>query len=275
MPFFHSRKEGGGKIRLELSEDFRRGDRALAEYFFALDGLELTGDALWNLLKEFSQREHPLLHLYLPQREGEMKARDFKIHKLKRNTISIWDLSLDGEAVSFMRQHSRVRFGFLHRNGFFLFETRILGKARDNEELLIVEKPKTIYRDRRNYLRYQLWPELQAFLGWMQVQEISWIGMGLFSDTLLEPREILENALLSLPPVYSIETRECLHRESKLQVPGAVVCYKVSLEMCFYYGLSFDQEFSDEQSEKLGDFLHALHKRLLEQRSRESFPSHE
>ena len=275
MPFFHSRKEGSGEIRLNLAEDFRQGDRALAEYFFALDGLELTGDALGNLLKELSQREHPLLHLYLPQREGEMKVRDFKVHKLKRNTISIWDLSLDGEAVSFMRQHSRVRFGFLHRNGFFLFETRILGKARDNEELFIVEKPKTIYQERRQYLRYQLWPELQAFLGWMQVQEISWNGMGIFCDTVLEPREILENALLSLPPVYSIEASECLHSESKLQVPGAVVCYKLSWEMCFYYGLSFDQNFSGEQSETLADFLRALHKRILEQHSRESFSVHE
>jgi len=274
MPFFQSRKEVSGEIRLDLAEDFRRGDRAHAEYFFALDGLELTRDALWNLLKDFCQGEHPLLHLYLPQREGEMKSRDFKVHKLKRNTISIWDLSLDGEASSFMRRYSRVRFGFLHRNSFFLFETRILGKARDNEELFVVEKPKTIYQERRKYLRYQLWPEHQAFLGWMQVQEISWIGMGLFSDTVLEPQEILENAPLSLPPVYSIKTRECLHPESKLQIPGAVVSYKLSREMCFYYGLSFDQKFS-EQSETLGDFLHALHKRFLEHRSGENFSVHE
>lgn len=262
MSFFHSRKGEHTKIRVDLSEDFRHADRPPASYFFPVEGLELTGDDLRNLLKDFCHGDRPLLHLYLPKEEGEGEAREFKVHKLGRRTLSILDLSLDEEAVTFMREHSVVRFGFEHNNNTFVFETHALGKTAEDGEILIVEKPQTIYQERRKYRRYQLLPEHHAFLGWMQVQDISWTGMRILSDTLLQPRDVLENALLTLPPVHTVETGECLYQGSKIQVPRAVVSYRLTRDLCYYYGLYFDMEWSEEESEKLESFLRALRQRF-------------
>jgi hypothetical protein len=261
MSFFHSRKGGSKKIKADLTEDFRHPDRSPAHYFFPPEGLELTGDTLRSLLKDFCNSERPLLYLYLPKQEGEEEARDFKVHKLERNTLSILDLSPDGEAVSFMREYSTVRFGFEHGNRSFVFETRALGKTQD--EILLVEKPGTIYQERRKHRRYQLWPEHQAFLGWMQVHDISWSGMRILSDTFLQSGDVLENALLTLPSVETVDTGDPLFPGAKIPIPRAVVSYRLTREICYYYGLYFDREWPEDQSQKLADFLQALHKRFL------------
>lgn len=261
MSFFHSRKGGSRKIRDDLIEDFRDADRPPANYFEPLDGVELTGDTLRNLFKDFCHGEHPLLYLYLSKRESEGETREFKVHKLRRHTLSILDLSPDQEAASFMREHSHVRFGFEHKNNTFVFETHALGKTADNEEIFILEKPEIIYQKRREYRRYQLLPEHQAFLGWMQLQDISWSGVHILSDTLLQPQDVLENAPLTLPPVHAVETGECLYQEAKIQVPRAVVSYRYTRDICYYYGLYFDVGWSEEESEKLDGFLRALRQR--------------
>jgi len=261
MAFFHSRKRGSAKIRADLTEDFRYADRPPASYFFPVEGWELTGDTLRNLLKDFCHGEQPLLYLYLPRQEGEGESREFKVYKLGRHTLSILDFSPDEEAVSFMRDYSRVRFGFEHKNNTFVFETYALGKIADNGAVFILEKPETIYQEHREDRRYQLLPEHQAFLGWMQLQDISWSGMHILSDTLLQPQDVLENALLTLPPVHAVETGECLYREARIQVPRAVVSYRLTRDMCYYYGLYFDVEWSREESAKLDGFLRALRQR--------------
>lgn len=273
MSFFHSRKGGSRKIRADLTDDFRHADRPPASYFYPVEGLELTGDTLRNLLKDFCHGERPLLYLYLPEQEGEGEAREFKVHKLRRHTLSLLDLSRDEEAVSFMRKHSRVRFGFEHKNDTFLFETRVLGKTADHGEILIAEKPETIYQERRKYRRYQLLPEHQAFLGWMQLRDISWSGMHILSDTLLQQRDVLENAPLTLPPVHAVENGECLYQGARIQVPRAVVRYRFTRDISYYYGLYFDREWSEEESEKLDGFLRALRQRFRNSIAGEGSPS--
>ena len=261
MPFFHSREEEGKRSSLGMARDFRHQDRVPAQYFSPLDGLALTGHSARNLLREFRQRERPLLYLYLPRSMGGEEARDLELQRLGRNNMILANLSPDREAVSYMREHSEVRFGFEHGTAVCTFETKVLGSLDRDCGMLLVEKPGTLFLERRNFRRYQLWPEYGAYLGWMRVNDISWSGLGIFSDMSLRARNVLENPLLSLPPVLDLSSDESVYQGAKIKVPRAVVMYRYISETCCFCGLYFEREWGEEQAEWLDDFLLGLWKR--------------
>ncbi|MCF8086296.1 MAG: hypothetical protein K9J48_05325 [Desulfohalobiaceae bacterium] len=260
MPLFHSRKVSSKRVGAQLAEDFRRPDRVPAEYFFSVEGMELTGDSCRRLLKEFSRDERPLLALYLPDELGEEAAHHFLVRKLRRYTLSLSDLSPNGEGTSFLREHARVRFGFEHNHETYFFETRVLGGMGEEETVLLAEKPETIYQERRSLRRYWIWPDHQAFLGWMQVHDISWNGLRILCETSLESGDILENAQLSLPRVHDPESGVCLHFGGRIHVPRARVIYSQAREDCSCYGVYFEREWEEGKKQALADFLFALRK---------------
>ena len=261
MGLFRRRKKMDWQDHFHLSEDFRGVDRPVAQYPVDMEGLRVTGDNLEILLEEFCHSERPLLYLYLPKEERE-EARDFLVHRLGRNSLSLLDLSMDQESADFLRKHSQVRFGFAHHNYTYVFETEILGRIEDEDPLFLAFKPETIFQERRSHQRYTLWPEHKAFFNSMSVMDISQRGVKLFSSHDLDSPEALENAVLTLPPVYDAERDACYYSGGEIEVPKAVVTYELKQNKWHYYGLHFDQEWSDEQTKKLNDFLLALRKRI-------------
>jgi hypothetical protein len=204
-----------------------------------------------------------LLSLYIPDTNGEEEGRDLKVHQLNRNTLSLLDLSTDREAVAFMRAYSRVRLGFEHRNASYIFQTEVLGFVEGPKEVLLAARPERIYRERRRYQRYQLWPDHKAYLDSMPVHDISWSGLRIHSDTSLWSGDILDKALLTLPAIYRPGTEVCLYSGASIRVPRVVVSYRLARDISCYYGLYFDRQWDLEDTQKLGDFLLALRKNFL------------
>jgi len=262
MSLFQSRKRAAKRIGARLSEDFRAPHRVPAEYPASLQGKELIGDAVRDLLKRWARGEHPFLTLYLPEDDGEVAMHELPVHKLRRRTMSLSDPSPNSEALSFLREHSKVRFGFEHREARYWFETRVLGTVDgEDEPILVAERPERMYEERRRVPRYHLWPELQAFLGWMQVLDLSWNGLRIFSSTRLEIREVLENAPLFLPQVDDWQTGGTPDPASGIRVPRAVVTHSLPDEAYWLYGLHFHGEWSEDEARKLGAFIQALEER--------------
>ena len=261
MGLFRRRKKGDWQDRFHLREDFRGVDRPVAQYPVAMEGIKVTGDNLAILLEEFCHTERPLIHLYVPTEERE-EPRDFMVHRLGRNSLSLLDLSMDQESADFLRDHSQVRFGFEYHNYTYVFETEILGRIEGEDPLFLALKPETIFQERRSHQRYTLWPEHEAFLNSMPVMDVSQRGLKLFSSQDLHSPEALQHAVLTLPPVYDAETGDCYYSGGEIEVPRAVVTYELKQGKWHYYGLHFDQEWADEQTKKLNDFLLALRKRI-------------
>jgi len=260
MSLFYTRNIASKRPGSQLTEDFRDPDRSPAAYAFSVDGMELTGDACRNLLKELSRSERPVLFLYQPGEGGDELTHEFLVRKLRRYTLSMSDHSPHGEATAFLRKHNRVRFGFELGSGTYFFETRVLGSIGEEDKVLLAEKPKTIYKERRRYPRYRIWTDHPAFLGWMRVQDISWNGLRILSETAFEPGDILENAQLSLPSVHAPESDAGPFPGVRIPVPGAVVSYSLLGEMGWYYGMWFEQEWDGDRARELAEFLFALRK---------------
>jgi len=248
--------------RFHLSEDFRGIARSEAQYPVAMEGLEITGDNLRILLEEFSQSERPLLHLYVPKEDRE-EARDFLLQRLGRNSLTILDCSVDQVSIEFLRAHSSVRFGFEHRNYTYVFQTEVLGRIQGEDPLFLTPRPETIFQERRSHQRYTLWPDHKVYLNGMSLLDISQRGVKLFTSEVLNSSEALENAVLHQPPIYDAETDDCYYEGGDVLVPRAVVTYELKQGKWHYYGLHFDQKWSDEQTKKLNDFLLGLRKRIF------------
>ena len=263
MTCFYEQEEFTENRDGNLSHDFRRNERLPAHYDFPLKGVKLSREEKDELFKEFCNSKQPLLHLYMPTKQGEEKIQDLKVHTLNYSTFYLLDLTPDEEAVSFMQRYSKIRIGFVHRNETYVFETEVLGFIEDRKKLLLAERPETIYRERRKYQRYQLWPNYKAYLDTMQVHDISWGGLRVHSDTLLISGDVLKNVLLTLPPIYSPSTEICLFSGAKIRIPRVVVSYRITREICCYYGLYFDKEWDLSKAQKLGDFLLTLRKNYL------------
>jgi hypothetical protein len=245
----------------QLKEDFRGSDRSPAEYAFPLEGMELAGDACRDLLKEFSRSERPVLSLHLPGGEEAEPGPDFAVSKLRRHTMSLADPSPAGETFSFLREHSRVRFGFEHRGGVCVFETRVLGSAGEQGAFLLAERPERIYVERRSNRRYRIRTDIGVFLGWMPVQEISWSGLRMVSETAFEPGDRLEWPQLSLPRVRDRESGADLCPGGNIRVPQAVVKYMLNQDARSHYGVCFEWPWPEEQAQELATFLRALRRR--------------
>jgi len=246
-----------------LSEDFRNSERETAPYFFPLEGIILSGEETLDVLKYLCQSQHPLLHLYIPNKHGEEEVHEFKVQRVENNTLSLLDISRDSTAISFMRKKSTLRFGFELHDNSYIFETRVLGFAQDKGEVLLAEIPERIYRERRRHPRYQLWPEHKAYLEGMQVHDISWHGLRVLSERSLCSGDTLKNVQLTLPLIPHPRTETYLYSGARINVPRIGVRYRISQDICSYYGLYFKEEWDPEQTQKLGDFLLALRKHFF------------
>lgn len=253
---FKRRERYGRNI---LIEDFQNGKRILAQYCSSIDGLEITGKNIQLIFREFFNSKRPVLHLYLPRKESEEK-RDFLLKRLGRNTINVYALWLDEEILSLIRDYLQVRFGFEHQNYTYLFETKILGRLKSEEPEFLATKPDKIFQARRSHQRYQLWPEHKAYFNGIQVLNISQKGMKIFSKSIMNKNDTLEDATLILPPVYNKETGECFFPGAEIQVPRSVVSYQLKQDQGCYCGIHFNQDWSDIQAKQLNDFLLALRK---------------
>lgn len=263
MALFRKSRQSDWQDRFRLSEDFRSLDRSPPQYLLPQDGLGLTREKLENLLQEFCQQDRPVIRLYLPKLERE-EAREFLVRRLGENSLTIQDISDDTEAADFIRAHSPVRFGFEHANAAYIFETDVPGRIEDESPLFLAAKPKMILRERRSHERYQLYPEHAAFINDMRVHDISQKGLQFFSeDASLQYQDALENAVLTLPPVYDEKTGGCFYSGGNIEVPQGVITYKLKKGNFCYYGLQFQGDWTDECLKNLNDFLLALRKRLF------------
>jgi hypothetical protein len=262
MPLFRRQKKPDWLERFHLAEDFRELERTPAQYPMAMEGVEITGDSLRLLLQEFCQSERPLLYLYLPKEERE-EAREFLVQRLGRNSLNILDLSLDQEMSTFLREHSLVRFGFEHRNYTYVFETKVIARVEGEDPVFLALQPETIFQERRSHQRYKLWPDYEAFFKDMAVLDISQRGLKVFTEQGVDSSEAMENGLLSLPPVQDPETGESFYSGAEIEVPRAVVTYENKQGKWKYFGLFFDQNWPDEDTKKLNDFLLGLRKCLF------------
>ena len=263
MPWFRRHKKPDWHDRFHVIEDFRELEREPAQYPVAMEGLEVTGDNLRILLQEFSQSdERPMLYLSLPKEDRE-EVREFLLQRLGRNSLNILDLSLDRESADFLREHSRVRFGFEHNNYSYVFETEVIARIEGGDALFLALKPGTIHQERRSHQRYKLWPDYEAFFQGMTVLDISQRGLKVFAEQSLNSKEPLENALLILPPVQDPETGKGFYSGGEIVVPRAVVTYEKKQGKRNTYGLFFDQDWPSEDTKKLNDFLLALRKFLF------------
>lgn len=263
MPASFPQKNGNEYCKNQLSEDFRCLERNPAQYFFSLEGLILPREDTFDLLEHLFLSRHPLIHLYMPNKHGEEETHEFKVQQLGNNTLSLLDLSRDETAVSFMKKHSTVRFGFEHQNTSYIFETSVLGFVQDQESILLADMPERIYRERRQYPRYQLWPDHKAYLEEMQVHDISWSGLRVLSERSLRSGDTLKNVQLTLPLITHPQTEAVLYAGSRIQVPRIDVRYRLTQDICSYYGLYFEEEWVLEQSQELGDFLLAVRKHFF------------
>ena len=260
---FRWRKKSDWQDRHQLSEDFRSLQRSPAQYPLPMEGLELTQENRDILLEEFCQQERPVMHLYLPKEEGD-EARDFMVQRLGRNSLNILDLSFDRESADFMRDFSPVRFGFEHNNYTYIFETEVVGVLEGDDPVFLLAKPSIVVQERRSHKRYQLYPEHEAFINDMQVQDISQRGLQFFSkDASLQYQDVLENAALTLPPVYDEETEDCYYSGADIEIPQGVITYKLKKGKYCYHGLQFQGDWPDEYIKNLNDFLLGLRKRIF------------
>jgi hypothetical protein len=163
-----------------------------------------------------------------------------------------------------MRESSFVRFGFEHKDYTYVFETDVLGRLEGDDPLFLVVKPEKIVQERRSHKRYKLWPEHRAFFNGMQVQDISQRGLQVFSeDPSLQYEDVLENATLSLPPVYDVDTEDCYFEGAEIEVPQSVVTYKLKKHKYSFYGFQFQGGWPLEYIKNLNDFLLGLRKRIF------------
>lgn len=248
---------------IQLDEDFPLHAKQSPAYADAISGLRLREKNAHKLLVDLSAEQKPYMMLHIPSDSYE-EFWEYRLQKVKKNVLYLLNMSTDTKCEDFFRTHSPVRFSFRYQNFLFFFETNVLGKVDKENNVYLTEKPLVIYQEHRSHQRYRLWPEYNVLFNEMHVGDISQKGLSFLSSHNFRDQNIIENAELVFPAVYSKSEEECYFEGTQITVPKTVIANCIKQKTGFRYGGYFATSWPTEAVKSMNDFLLAVRKRQRE-----------
>lgn len=247
---------------IHLDQEFPSRSKTVPGYANALNGLEIRGENVSQVLEEFSTTKNSVMFLHIPKETYE-EFREYQIQAVKKDTIRALNISTDFACEDFLQSYSPVRFSFRLKHYLFFFETDALGKLKKDSTIYLLEKPQVIYQERRSHQRYKLWPEYRVLLNDMPVADISQKGLSFFSAQDFGKQNTIDNAVLVFPAVHSSSEGESYgeFEGGQITIPQTVIANCMREKKGYRYGVYFTMEWPAEDIKTLNNFLLAMRKK--------------
>lgn len=265
MGHFLSRLKRKKHEWMDLEEEFpSQAHKAQPDYSSSLQGSEIQKKSIHRLLEDFATEKQPLMYLHVPGESYE-EFREYTVQAVKKDAVHVLNISTDTACEDFLRNYAPVRFSFRFQHYLFFFATNALGRIGAESPDYLLEMPEIIYQERRSHQRYRLWPDYEVTINSMPVADISQKGLSFFSNQSFTKDNRLENATLSMPPVYCSSEEECYFEGGEITIPQAVIANCIQEKGGYRYGGFFTAEWPSQAVKTLNDFLLALRKKSREE----------